>query len=51
MTAPRKRSNSLKLSSMLAGAASLTLAGCDDPSPQASWDPNRGEQVQAFSYK
>lgn len=51
MTAPRKRSNSLKLSTMLAGAASLTLAGCDDPSPQASWDPNRGEKVEAFSYK
>lgn len=48
---PRKRSSSLKLTTMLAGAASLTLAGCDDPGPQASFDPNRGEQVEAFSYK
>ncbi|PZR35695.1 DUF1190 domain-containing protein [Caulobacter segnis] len=50
---PRKRSASLQLTTMLAGAASLTLAGCDDPSPgaQAGWDPNRGEQVEAFSYK
>ncbi len=48
----RKRSGSLKLTTMLAGAASLTLAGCDDHTGgQASWDPNRGEQVQAFSYK
>lgn len=47
----RKRSSSLKLTTMLAGATALTLSGCDDPSPQASWDPNRGEQVQAFSYK
>jgi uncharacterized protein YgiB involved in biofilm formation len=47
----RKRSNSLKLSTMLAGATALSLAGCDDPGSQASWDPNRGEQVEAFSYK
>lgn len=47
----RKRSTSLKLSTMLAGATALTLAGCDDPGAQASWDPNRGEQVEAFSYK
>ncbi|HJV43717.1 DUF1190 domain-containing protein [Caulobacter sp.] len=47
----RKRSASLQLTTMLAGAASLTLAGCDDPGAQASWDPNRGEQVEAFSYK
>ena len=47
----RKRSASLQLTTMLAGAASLTLAGCDDPGSQASWDPNRGEQVEAFSYK
>jgi uncharacterized protein YgiB involved in biofilm formation len=49
----RKRSNSLRLTTMLAGAASLTLAGCDDPGAgaQAGWDPNRGEQVEAFSYK
>ena len=49
----RKRSNSLKLTTMLAGATALTLAGCDDPgpAPQAGWDPNRGEQVEAFSYK
>ena len=48
----RKRSASLKLTTMLAGAASLTLAGCDDHNGgQASWDPNQGEKVQAFSYK
>jgi uncharacterized protein YgiB involved in biofilm formation len=49
----RKRSTSLHLTTMLAGAASLTLAGCDDPGAgaQAGWDPNRGEQVEAFSYK
>ncbi|MET3664989.1 DUF1190 domain-containing protein [Caulobacter sp. 1776] len=47
----RKRSSSLKLSTMLVGATALTLTGCDDHSPQASWDPNRGEQVEAFSYK
>lgn len=48
----RKRSASLKLTTMLAGAASLTLAGCDDHTGgQASWDPNQGEKVQAFSYK
>jgi uncharacterized protein YgiB involved in biofilm formation len=49
----RKRSTSLQLTTMLAGAASLTLAGCDDPGAgaQAGWDPNRGEQVEAFSYK
>ena len=49
----RKRSASLQLTTVLAGAASLTLAGCDDPGPgaQASWDPNRGQQVEAFSYK
>lgn len=53
MTASRKRSNSLKLTTMLASATALTLAGCDDPgpSPQAGWDPNRGEQVEALSYK
>lgn len=47
----RKRSSSLKLTTMLAGATALTLSGCDDPGAQASWDPNRGEQVEAFSYK
>lgn len=47
----RKRSASLHLTTMLAGATAFTLAGCDDPGGQASWDPNRGEQVQAFSYK
>lgn len=47
----RKRSSSLQLTTMLAGATALTLAGCDDPGAQASWDPNRGEQVEAFSYK
>jgi uncharacterized protein YgiB involved in biofilm formation len=47
----RKRSSSLKLTTMLAGAASLTLAGCDDPGSQVNFDPNRGEQVEAFSYK
>lgn len=48
---PRKRSSSLKLTTMLAGATALTLSGCDDPAGQASWDPNKGEQVEAFSYK
>ena len=47
----RKRSSSLKLTTMLAGATALTLSGCDDPGGQASWDPNKGEQVEAFSYK
>lgn len=47
----RKRSSSLKLTTMLAGATALTLSGCDDPGAQASWDPNKGEQVEAFSYK
>ncbi|WP_395444405.1 DUF1190 domain-containing protein [Caulobacter sp. UC70_42] len=48
---PRKRSSSLKLTTMLAGATALTLSGCDEPAGQASWDPNKGEQVEAFSYK
>ena len=47
----RKRSSSLKLTTMLAGATALTLSGCDDPGGQASWDPNKGQQVEAFSYK
>jgi uncharacterized protein YgiB involved in biofilm formation len=47
----RKRSSSLKLTTMLAGATALTLSGCDDPGGQASWNPNKGEQVEAFSYK
>lgn len=47
----RKRSSSLKLTTMLAGATALTLSGCDDPGAQAGWDPNRGERVEAFSYK
>jgi uncharacterized protein YgiB involved in biofilm formation len=47
----RKRSSSLKLTTMLAGATALTLTGCDDPGGQASWDPNKGQQVEAFSYK
>lgn len=48
---PRKRSTSLKLTTMAAGAATLSLAGCGDPGAQATWDPNRGEQVQAYDYK
>ena len=49
----RKRSSSLKLTTMLAGAASLSLTGCDDPAAVAQWDRNaaaQGEQVEAFSY-
>jgi uncharacterized protein YgiB involved in biofilm formation len=53
MTSKRKRSASLKLTTMLAGAASFTLAGCDRPSASAQWEqPSaaKGEQVQAFAY-
>ena len=50
MTSKRKRSASLKLTTMLAGAASFTLAGCDRPGASAQWDPSQSEQVPAFAY-
>ncbi len=56
MTRARKRSASLRLTTMLAGA-SLTLAGCNDrPAPVAGggWDDNsvaQGEQVEVFPYQ
>ena len=54
MSIKRKRSGSLKLTTMLAGAASFTLAGCgDQPPAPAQWDQSsvaQGEQVEAFQY-
>jgi uncharacterized protein YgiB involved in biofilm formation len=47
----RKRSTSLQLTTMLAGAATVSLAGCGDPNSPANFDPNRGEQIQAYNYK
>jgi uncharacterized protein YgiB involved in biofilm formation len=47
----RKRSTSLHLTTMLVGATTLGLAGCEDHNAQATFDPNRGEQVQAYNYK
>lgn len=52
MTAKRKRSASLKLTTMLAGAAALPLAACGDQ-PAVQWDQNsvaQGEQVEALRY-
>lgn len=48
---PRKRSSSIALTTMMAGAASLTVTACD--STPAQWnDANaaRGGQVEAFQY-
>jgi len=53
MTIKRKRSASLKLTTMLAGAASFTITACDRAGSSAQWDrpsPAQGEQVQAFAY-
>ncbi|UTP40848.1 DUF1190 domain-containing protein [Phenylobacterium sp. LH3H17] len=47
-----KRSSSLTLTTMLAGA-SLSVAACDDPPAAARWDQNsvaQGEQVETFQY-
>lgn len=47
-----KRSSSLTLTTMLAGA-SLTVAACDDTPAAARWDQNsvaQGEQVETFQY-
>lgn len=57
-TPRRKRSSTLKLTTMLAGAASLTLNGCDSPAQApapgtAEWTEAqiaRSEPVQAFAY-
>jgi uncharacterized protein YgiB involved in biofilm formation len=50
----RKRSGSLRLTSMLAGAASLSLTGCGQPpTATAGWDReqvNSGEQVEAQAF-
>ena len=47
-----KRSRTLKLTTMLAGAASLNLSACDDAPPAAQWDASAGksEQVEALQY-
>lgn len=56
MTNPikRKRSSSLTLTTMLMGAASISVTACDSNLPSATnWDQNsvaQGEQVQAFQY-
>lgn len=54
-TAPRrKRSGALTLTTMLAGAASIGLTGCDQPAAVAQWDQPqtpKGEQVQALPYR
>ncbi|WP_309644501.1 DUF1190 domain-containing protein [Phenylobacterium sp.] len=47
-----KRSSSLTLTTMLAGA-SLTIAACDDAPAAANWNKNsvaQGEQVETFQY-
>jgi len=47
-----KRSSSLTLTTMLAGA-SLTIAACDDPPAAANWNQGsvaQGEQVETFQY-
>lgn len=49
MTVSRKRSASLRLTTMLAGAASLTLAGCEEPTATGQWDAP-GERTEALSY-
>lgn len=57
-TPRRKRSSTLKLTTMLAGAASLTLTGCDSPAPAPApgtpdWNETqaaRSEPVDAFAY-
>lgn len=50
----RKRSATLKLTTMLAGAASFSLSGCgDQPGSPTQWDRSsiaQGEQVEAMSY-
>jgi uncharacterized protein YgiB involved in biofilm formation len=54
MSTRRKRSASLTLTTMLAGAASMNLAACgDQPPAPAQWGQDsvaQGEQVQAFRY-
>lgn len=47
-----KRSRTLKLTTMLAGAASLNLSACDVAPPAAQWDASagQGEQVEALQY-
>lgn len=47
----RKRSQTLKLTTMLAGAASLSVGACDDAPPATKWDASAGrEQVEALQY-
>lgn len=52
-----KRSRQLVLTSLMAGAASVSLAACDDQADQAWSSANtrsvadRGEQVEAFTYR
>jgi uncharacterized protein YgiB involved in biofilm formation len=47
----RKRSQTLTLTTMLAGAASLTVSACDDAPPAAQWDGSAGrQQVEALQY-
>jgi uncharacterized protein YgiB involved in biofilm formation len=53
MTTTRKRSTSVKLTTMLAGAASLSVAGCDNAGSPAQWDQAsiaQGPKVEAFRY-
>ncbi|CAN7617941.1 DUF1190 domain-containing protein [Phenylobacterium sp. LjRoot219] len=54
MSQKRKRSGSLKLTTMLAGAASFTLVACgDDIGSSTQWDQSsiaQGEKVEAFGY-
>ncbi len=50
----RKRSGSLQLTTMLAGAASLSVSACDSSSPATGqWNQAsvaQGEQVQSYQY-
>ncbi|HEY9217312.1 MAG TPA: DUF1190 domain-containing protein [Phenylobacterium sp.] len=46
----RKRSQTLKLTTMLAGAASMSVAACDDAPQSIDWDTGKAEQVEALSY-
>lgn len=52
MSKAPKRSRTLKLTTMLAGAASLSAGGCDNAPPAAQWDASAGraEQVEALQY-
>ena len=53
MATGRKRSASLRLTTMLAGAASFTLTACGDSGASADWNEPvaGGEPVRAFAYR